>query len=295
MKTPIFTGSCTAIITPFNKDGSINYDKMAELIDFQAENGTSALVICGTTGENATQACDEHEELVDFCAKYNNSRMKLIAGVGSNDTMTSLRLAVSAKNSGVDGILMVTPYYNKTSQTGLVKHFSYVADRVDIPMILYNVPSRTSIGFTAETYKELSKHPNINGIKEASGDFSLFARTRAICGDELNIWCGNDDQTVPMMALGALGVISVASNILPAEIANLCSLCLDGNFKEASEYFFKYSELCANLFIEVNPIPVKTAMNILGMEVGPFRLPLCDMSPSNLEKLKDTLRNIKLI
>jgi len=293
MKTPIFTGSATAIVTPFYKDTKeINYDKMAELIDMQAAGGTAAIVVCGTTGENATQPVDEHEKLVDFCTKYNKGRMKVIAGVGSNDTMTSIRLATSAKASGVDGVLMVTPYYNKTTQKGLVAHFTYVADRVDVPLIVYNVPSRTSIGCTAETYKILSEHPNINGVKEASGDFSLFARTRALCGDDLNIWSGNDDNTVPMMALGAKGVISVASNILPRRLADLCDLCFKGDFKAASELYFKHAELFANLFIEVNPIPVKTAMNLMGMEVGEFRLPLVDMAPENLAKLRRSLEGV---
>lgn len=294
MKTPIFKGSCTAIVTPYTKDG-IDYEKMAELIDFQYEGGTSAIVVCGTTGENATQPVDEHEELVDFCIKHNNGRMKIIAGVGSNDSNTALRLATSAKASGADGILMVTPYYNKTSQRGLIEHFSYVADRVEIPMILYNVPSRTGIGITAATYKALSRHPNINGIKEASGDFSLFAQTRALCGDDLYIWSGNDDNTVPMMSMGALGVISVASNIVPKAVADLCALCLEGSFKAATELYFRYADLFAKLFIETNPIPVKTAMNLMGMNAGLFRLPLVDMAPENLEKLKDSLRALDLI
>lgn len=294
MKTPIFTGSCTAIVTPYTKDG-IDYEKMAELIDFQYEGGTSAIVVCGTTGENATQPVPEHEKLVDFCVKHNNGRMKIIAGVGSNDSNTALQLATSAKASGVDGVLMVTPYYNKTTQKGLVQHFSYVADRVDVPMILYNVPSRTSIGITAATYKELSKHPNINGIKEASGDFSLFAQTRALCGDDLFVWSGNDDNTVPMMSMGALGVISVASNIVPKAVAELCKLCLDGDFKAATAFYCKYADLFAKLFIETNPIPVKTAMNLMGMNVGQFRLPLVDMAPENLEKLKASLRELELI
>lgn len=288
MKTPLFKGSCTAIVTPF-RDGKINYEKMAELIDLQAAGGTAALVVCGTTGENATQPIPEHEELVDFCVKHNAGRMKIIAGVGSNDTMTSIRLATSAKASGADGILMVTPYYNKTSQAGLVKHFTYVADRVDIPMILYNVPSRTGIGIAADTYKILSQHHNINGAKEASGDFSLFANTRALCGDELNIWSGNDDNTVPMMALGAQGVISVVSNILPNVVAEMCQLCFEGDFKAAANIYFKYADLFAKMFIEVNPIPVKTAMNLMGMDVGGFRLPLTDLAPANLQKLKDTM------
>lgn len=294
MKTPIFTGSCTAIVTPYTEDG-IDYGKMAELIDQQNAGGTSAIVVCGTTGENATQPVPEHEKLVDFCVKHTAGRMKIIAGVGSNDTMTSLQLATSAKASGADGILMVTPYYNKTTQKGLVAHFTYVADRVDIPMIVYNVPSRTSIGLTAPTYKILSQHPNINGVKEASGDFSLFAQTRALCGDDLFIWSGNDDNTVPMMAMGALGVISVASNIVPDVVAKLCALCLDGDFKAATALYCQYADLFAKLFIEVNPVPVKTAMNLMGMNVGRLRLPLVEMAPENLEKLKASLAGVGLL
>lgn len=293
MKTPIFTGAATAIVSPF-KGYEIDYGKMAELIEQQYAGGISALIVCGTTGENATQPIAEHEQLVDFCVKKTAGRMKIIAGVGSNDTMTSVRLATSAKSSGADGILMVTPYYNKTSQRGLVEHFSTVADKVDIPMILYNVPSRTGIGIAAETYKELSKHPNINGIKEASGDFSLFSRTRALCGDDLFVWSGNDDNTVPMMSMGALGVISVASNIVPQTVTDLCKLCLDGDFKAATALYCKYADLFAKLFIEVNPIPVKTAMNLMGMNVGNMRLPLYEMAPENLEKLKAAMTGVGL-
>ena len=293
MKTPIFTGAATAIVTPFRVN-TVDYDKMAELIDMQYEGGISALIVCGTTGENATQPVAEHEKLVDFCVKKTAGRMKIVAGVGSNDTMTSVRLATSAKASGADGILMVTPYYNKTTQRGLVAHFSTVADQVDIPMILYNVPGRTGIGLTAETYKILSKHPNINGVKEASGDFSLFSRTRALCGDDLFVWSGNDDNTVPMMSMGALGVISVASNIVPGAVTELCKLCLNGDFKAATELYFKYADLFEKLFIEVNPIPVKTAMNLMGMDVGNLRLPLVDMAPETLAKLKTSLTNLGL-
>ncbi len=288
MKTPIFTGCATAIVTPF-RGNEVDLDKTAELIDWQYKSGVSALIVCGTTGENATQPIDEHEKFVEFCVRHTAGRMKIVAGVGSNDTMTSVRLATSAKKSGADGILMVTPYYNKTSQRGLVKHFSTVADQVDIPMILYNVPSRTGIGIAVETYKILSKHPNINGIKEASGDFSLFSRTRAACGDDLYIWSGNDDNTIPMIAMGALGVISVASNIVPKAVSQLCKLCLEKDFDAATQLYFKYADLFATLFIEVNPIPVKTAMNLMGMDVGELRLPLCEMAPENLEKLKTCL------
>ena len=209
--------------------------------------------------------------------------------------MTSIRLAKSAEACGADGILMVTPYYNRTNQSGLVQHFTYVADRVSVPMILYNVPSRTTIGIAAETYKILSEHPNINGVKEASGDFSLFSRTRALCGDELNIWSGNDDNTVPMMAMGAKGVISVASNIVPEVVSKLCALCLDDDFKAATELYCRYADLFAKMFIEVNPIPVKTAMNMMGMDVGPLRLPLWHLSGENEKKLRACLESYGLI
>lgn len=283
-KTPIFKGCCTAIVTPFTDDG-IDYKKMGELIDFQYDNGVSALVVCGTTGENATMTQYEHEELIDFACTHNNGRMKIIAGVGSNNTEKALKLAKCSKHFGADGILMVTPYYNKTSQKGLIEHFTYVADRVDIPMILYNVPSRTGIGISAQTYAELSNHPNINGIKEASGDFSLIAKTRAMCGDSLNIWSGNDDNTVPMMALGALGVISVASNIVPAAVSKLCALCLDGSFSEAEELFCRYVSLFSVLFIETNPMPVKAAMKLIGTDSGKVRLPLTEISENSKAKL----------
>ena len=291
MKAPLFTGSCTAIVTPYH-NGTIDYDKMGEYIEFQYEGGTSALVVCGTTGEAATQTIDEHAQLVDFCVKKNAGRMKIIAGVGSNDTNTAFELATAAKASGADGILMVTPYYNKTSQRGLVQHFTYVADRVDIPMVLYNVPSRTSIGISADTYKILSEHPNINGTKEASGDFSLISRTLKLCGDELNIWSGNDDNTLALMAMGGKGVISVFTNILPKPMAELCDLCLKGDFAAARVIHNKYSNLFHDLFIETNPIPVKTAMNLMGMDAGELRLPLWEMAPANVEKLKATLLEV---
>ena len=294
-KTPIFVGSGTAMITPFHEDGSINYEKVAELIEQQYAGGTAAIIVSGTTGENATQPLDEHEELMDFCVKQNAGRMKVVVGVGSNDTMTSIRLARSAEACGADGILMVTPYYNRTNQAGLVQHFSYVADRVSVPMILYNVPSRTTVHIAPETYKILSQHPNINGVKEASGDFSLFARTRALCGDDLNVWSGNDDNTVPMMSMGAKGVISVASNIAPDVVAKLCALCLENDFKAASELYYKYADFFAKLFIEVNPIPVKTAMNMLGMDVGPLRLPLWKMSEENAARLRACLVDCGLL
>ena len=289
LKTPLFKGSCTAIITPFTENG-IDYDRLAKNIDFQYENGTSAIVVCGTTGENPTHSDDEHNELVRFTVQASRGRMKVIAGVGSNNTKTALKYAQNARYAGADGILMVTPYYNKSTQKGLIEHFSYVADRVEIPMILYNVPSRTGISISAETYKVLSRHPNINGIKEASGDFSLIAKVRSQCGDDLYIWSGNDDNTVPMMALGALGVISVASNIVPAVTAKLCALCLEGDFTAATALYGKYDKLFSTLFIETNPIPVKAAMKLMDMDSGILRLPLVEISEENLAKLKAVMR-----
>ena len=293
LKTPLFKGSCTAIVTPFTENG-IDYDRLAKNIDFQYENGTTAVVVCGTTGENPTHSEDEHNELVRFTVQASRGRMKVIAGVGSNNTRTALKYAQNARYAGADGILMVTPYYNKSTQKGLIEHFSYVADRVEIPMILYNVPSRTGISISAETYKVLSRHPNINGIKEASGDFSLIAKVRSLCGDDLYIWSGNDDNTVPMMALGALGVISVASNIVPAVTAKLCALCLEGDFTAATELYGKYAKLFSALFIETNPIPVKAAMKLMDMDSGILRLPLVEIGEENLAKLKAVMRDCGL-
>lgn len=288
VKTPVFKGSCTAIVTPFNEHG-IDFDRLKKNIDYQYENGSSALVVSGTTGENATLSRNEYEELVRFAIKENNRRMKIIVGVGSNNTQTALKNAEDARFAGADGILMVTPYYNKTSQKGLVEHFTYVADRVDIPMILYNVPSRTGIGISTESFKELAKHPNIVGVKEASGDLGVTAAIASECGNDLYIWSGNDDNTIPMMSMGALGVISVASNIVPGAVSKLCQLCLEGNFAEATALYVKYARLFSALFIETNPIPVKTAMKLLGTDSGILRLPLTQMSEENLISLRKVL------
>ena len=294
VKTPLFKGSCTALVTPLNEFG-IDYERLKKNIDFQYENGTAAIVICGTTGENAVQSQNEHDELVRVAVNYTAGRMKVIAGIGSNDTAHALQNAQNAKAVGADGVLMVTPYYNKSTQKGLVEHFTYVADRVDIPMILYNVPSRTGIGISAETYKTLSAHPNINGVKEASGDFSLIGKTAALCGDDLFLWSGNDDNTVAMMALGALGVISVASNLVPGVLSKLCALCLAGDFAAATALYRKYAALFSTLFIETNPIPVKTAMRLCGLDSGLMRLPLTDMSEEHLSILQSCLREIGLL
>ena len=290
VKVPVFKGSCTAIVTPFSEHG-VDYERLKKNLEFQYENGTSAVVVCGTTGENAPHTPNEHDELVRVTVRTVNGRMKVIAGIGSNNTENALRAAENAKYSGADAVLMVTPYYNKTTQKGLIEHFSYVADRVDIPMILYNVPSRTGIGISADTCKALSQHPNINGIKEASGDIALAAKIRSLCGDDLYIWSGNDDCTIPLMSLGALGVISVASNIVPGAVAKLCALCLEGSYAEATELYAKYASLFSSLFIETNPIPVKAALKMMGMDSGILRLPLTEISQESFETLLKAMRD----
>ncbi len=287
-KTPIFTGSCTAIVTPYLENG-VDYEKYAELLEFQYAGGTSAILVCGTTGENPTHTEAEHNRLVELTVEKCRGRMKVIVGVGGYNTEHVLAQAKQAESCGADGILMVTPYYNKTTQKGLVAHFSYVADRCSVPMIIYNVPSRTGIGVKPATYLELSKHPNINGVKEASGNIAEYALTRSMCGDELVFWSGNDSDTVPMMSLGARGVISVASNIIPAEVAKLCQLCEGGDFRSASELYFKLADFFDKLFIETNPIPIKTAMNLAGMGVGKLRLPLVDMAEGTRAKLIESM------
>ena len=292
-KTPIFTGSCTAIVTPYLENG-VDYEKYAELIDFQYAGGTSAILVCGTTGENPTHTAEEHNKLVELTVEKCKGRMKVIVGVGGYNTEHVLEQAKQAEAAGADGILMVTPYYNKTTQKGLVAHFTYVADRVNVPMIVYNVPSRTGIGVKPATYLELSKHPNINGVKEASGNIAEYALTRSMCGDELVFWSGNDSDTVPMMSLGAKGVISVASNIIPADVAKLCALCLDGDFAAAAQEYFRLADFFDKLFIETNPIPVKAAMNLAGMNVGKLRLPLVEISEGAKAKLIESMHAIGL-
>jgi len=294
MKIPVFEGSSVAIVTPF-RDGKVDYRRLGELIDMQIAGGTAAITICGTTGESSTQSLEEHTATVDFCVKHVNSRVKVIAGTGSNDTQAALFLSQEAERSGADAVLMVTPYYNKTTQRGLIKHFSFVADRINIPMIFYNVPSRTGMSFTTETYLELSKHPNINGVKEASGDFKLIAATLASCGDDFFVWSGNDEDVVPMMSIGAKGVVTVLGNIVPEAVAEMTRLCLEGDFKSAAVLQLKYLDLIRKLFIEVNPIPIKAAMNLMGMDVGEPRMPLCDMAPENLEKLKKSMAAVGLL
>lgn len=295
MKTPVFTGSCVAIVTPFTNDG-IDYEKLGELIEFQIAGGTDCICICGTTGEASTQTMEEHKEAIRYTVKKVAGRCKVIAGTGSNCTKTALELSLDAEEAGVDGLLIVTPYYNKTTQKGLIQHYLYLADRVHTPIICYNVPGRTGMTFTAATYAELSKHPMINGVKEASGNFDLIAHTRMLCGDEFNIWSGEDGQVVPLMALGGKGVISVVANIDPKTMADMTHLCLEGKFAEAAAIQCdRVVPLADAMFMETNPIPVKEAMNLMGMNVGELRMPLCPMTDEHREVLKAALIKAKLM
>ena len=295
MSKHIFTGAGVALITPMHTDGSVNYDELARLLEFQVENGTDAIIACGTTGEAATLSVKEHCEVLKFVCERINGRIPVIAGTGSNDTSTAIELSKSAESSGADALLSVTPYYNKTSQNGLIRHFTTIADNIDLPMILYNVPSRTGCNIKPKTYAELCKHENIVATKEANGDISSVSQTRSLCGDKLDIYSGNDDQTVPFMSLGALGVISVFSNFCPKEMHEICELCLNNNFVEASKMNFHYVELMDIMFSDVNPIPVKTAMNLIGFNAGECRLPLVPMSYSGYHDLKDCLAKYNLI
>ena len=289
MKDPVFEGVATAIVTPFNQ-GTIDFPVMNRLLDLQLAAGVDAIVVCGTTGESATLSSSEQLTLIAHAMQYTAGRCKIIAGTGSNDTAHAIDLSRAASSMGVSAALIVTPYYNKCSQTGLIKHYEYIADRVDLPVILYNVPSRTGVSFTAETYQVLSQNPKINGVKEASGNFSLLAHTRHLCGDDFYIWSGNDDQVVPMMSLGAKGVISVASNIIPEVMVKMTHLCLDNDFVSASKLQIEYMDLIDALFCDVNPIPVKEALNLLGMEAGPVRLPLCEMEEKNKARLRAAMQ-----
>ncbi len=295
MKKVVFTGAGVAIITPMHADGTVNYEKLGEMIDFQIENQTDCIVICGTTGESATLNHEEHVKVIRYAVERTNHRVPVVAGAGSNDTAYAVSLCKEAESAGVDALLSVTPYYNKTSQTGLVRHFNTIADATNLPVILYNVPSRTGTCIAPNTYLELSKHPNIVATKEASGNISDIAKTRALCGDDLNLYSGDDNQIVPIMALGGLGVISVLSNILPRQTHEICQLWLDGKVKESAAMQLQYLSLMNDMFIDVNPIPVKEAMNLMGMEVGPCRLPLVGLPEEAKARLTATLKDYKLI
>ena len=287
MKKTIFTGSAVAIVTPMNEDGSINYDNFADRIEEQIAGGTDAIVVCGTTGESAAMTDEEHKECIRFCVEKVAKRVPVIAGAGSNDTAYAIQLSKEAEALGADALLLVTPYYNKTSQRGLVAHFSAIADSVSLPIILYNVPSRTGVNISVETYKELAKKDNIVAAKEASGNISAVAKIAA--ETDLDIYSGNDDMIVPTLSLGGKGVISVVANILPKETHNICEYYFNGEVDKSRDLQLKMLDLINNLFIEVNPVPIKTAMNLLGFNAGNLRMPLVDMDSANLEKLKKSM------
>ncbi len=296
MKKPIFTGAGVAIVTPFyGEDLKINFPLFEEIIENQINNGTDAIVVCGTTGEKSTLVYDEHVEAIRIAVETTAGRIPVIAGTGSNDTVHAVKLSNDAEKMGVDGLLMVTPYYNKASQDGLIESYTYIEERVSTPIILYNVPSRTGVTIKPETYLELSKLPLINGAKEASGDISHLAKCIALCGDNLNFYSGNDDQITAFMALGAKGVISVLSNVAPKLAHDIAQFGLDGDFKKSAELQLKYIDLCNALFCDVNPIPVKEAMCMMGYDVGRCRMPLSPLNEKNKELLREVLEKHNMI
>ena len=291
MKNPVFTGAAVAIITPMYEDGSVNFDELGRIIEDQIARGTDAVVICGTTGECSTMTDEEQLAAIKFTVDTVNHRVPVVAGAGSNDTDHGCALAAKSAACGADALLLVTPYYNKTSQAGLVAHFTAMAEAGGIPVILYNVPSRTGLNIAPETALELSKHPLINGLKEASGNISQVAKIAQLCGDDLNLYSGNDDQVVPLLSLGGKGVISVVSNVKPELVHNCCKAWFEGDTARARALQLEMLPLCEALFCEVNPIPVKAALDLLGFDVGTPRLPLCPMEPEHLSRLRAALRS----
>lgn len=295
MKKTIFTGAGVAIVTPMNADGSIDFETFGKLIDFQIDNGTDCIVVCGTTGESSTMSDDEHKEAIRYCVERVNKRVPVIAGTGSNDTAYAIQLSKEAETLGADAVLVVSPYYNKTSQNGLIKHFTAIADAINIPVMLYNIPGRTGVNIAIDTFVELAKHENIVAVKEAGGNMDYFAKIIEACGDKLDVYSGDDGMTVPVMSIGGKGVISVLSNVMPKETHEMCKLCLENNFAEAGKLQIKYLGLINALFCDVNPIPVKEAMALMGLCGNTLRLPLCPTSEANLAKISAELKANGLI
>lgn len=292
----IFTGSGVAIVTPFHADGSINYDKLEELVDFHCDNGTDSIVICGTTGESATMTEAEHIECIKRTVEFTKGRIPVVAGAGSNATFTAIELSKEAEEVGADGLLLVTPYYNKCTQAGLAAHYTAVAKEVKIPIIMYNVPSRTGVNIAPETAASLVKNvDNIVGIKEASGNISQIAKMMSLTDGKIDLYSGNDDQIVPLMSLGGIGVISVLANIAPQETHDICEKYLTGDVKGSAELQLRALPLINELFSEVNPIPVKKAMQLMGIDAGPLRMPLTELTEGNTEKLAKALKDFGLI
>lgn len=296
MKHLIFTGAATALVTPFDQNGAICWDELEKLVEFQIQGGIDAIVACGTTGEAATMTTEEHTQVIKFIIERVKGRVPVIAGTGSNDTQFCVELSLEAKALGADGLLLVTPYYNKTSQKGLIESFNHVADSVKMPCILYNVPSRTGCNIQPPTYQELSKNPYIVAVKEANGDISATARTAALCGDELTIYSGEDNQTLPIMALGGKGVISVFSNALPDKMHQLADAMLKGDLELARKLNTEYLDLMDGFFLDVNPIPIKEAMFQMGMmKTNHCRMPLTTMTEEGKEKLTALLKKHNLV
>lgn len=293
-KTTIFTGAAVAIVTPF-KNNQVDYESLAALIERQIENSTDAIVICGTTGESSTLTDEEHKECIRFCVEKTAGRVPVIAGTGSNDTDYAIALSKYACEVGADALLLVTPYYNKATPKGLIKHFTAIADATNKPIILYNVPSRTGVNISLPVYKELAKHDRIVAAKEASGNISAVAALAEACGNSLDIYSGNDDQIVPILSLGGKGVISVLSNVVPKDTHDIVALWNEGKTKESLALQLKYLDLINALFCEVNPVPVKTAMGLMGLCADEMRLPLCEMEENNKERLATALRNHGII
>lgn len=295
MKTPIFTGSGLAMITPMHADGSVNYAEIDRIVEDQIAAHTDAIISCGTTGEASTLEDQEHLDVIGHVVKRVNGRIPVIAGTGSNNTAHAVMMSKEAADLGADGLLVVTPYYNKTSQAGLIAHFTAMAEAGGIPVILYNVPSRTGVNIKPETAQKLSEHPLINGIKEASGNIAQVAQIAALCGDALNLYSGNDDQVLPLLSLGGKGVISVVSNIAPTLVHNCCKAWFDGDTAEARRLQLEMLPLCDAMFCDVNPIPVKYAMNLLGWDAGKCRLPLVEPGDAQKAKIEQTLRACGLL
>ncbi len=292
----IFKGAGVAIVTPMQEDGTVNYEQFARLVEFQVENGTDAIIVCGTTGEASTLTHEEHLEVIRYCVEQVAGRVPVIAGTGSNCTQTAVYLSTEAEKYGVDGLLLVSPYYNKATQKGLYAHFKAVADAVKVPILLYNVPSRTGCNILPETVVRLCREvENIVGVKEASGNISQIAHLAAIGQGCVDIYSGNDDQIVPLMALGGLGVISVLSNVAPAQTHAICQKFLEGDVEGSRREQLRALELCDALFSEVNPIPVKKALNLMGMEAGPARMPLTPMEETNVRKLEAAMRTYGIL
>lgn len=292
----IFKGAGVAIVTPFHEDGSVNYEKFAELIEFQIQNGTDAIIVCGTTGESSTLTHEEHLEVIKFCAQKVNKRVPVVAGTGSNCTSTAVYLSTEAEKFGVDGLLLVTPYYNKATQNGLFEHFKKVADSVKLPIILYNVPSRTGCNILPQTAVRLcTEVSNIVGIKEASGNISQITKLASLAQGKVDIYSGNDDQIVPILSLGGKGVISVLSNVAPRQTHEICAKFFEGDIEGSCSEQLRAIELYDALFCEVNPIPVKEALNLMGKEVGPTRMPLSKMEEANVEKLRNAMKNYGIL